>query len=426
LSSPEPSDIAGNERRFRVCQKCGLLTPAQVPACVECGYRSFEAIEEEKETTFLKQFIAQPTPVTYTLLTINIIIFVLMVFCGGTSNTETLRAFGAKDNVLILAGEYWRFVTPIFIHVNLIHMTFNSYALIALGPTVEKLYGSARFFIIYMFAGIVSVIGSFLWSAAMGRGGLAAGASGALFGLFGTLGVFGIRYRNDLPEIFRRGFVSRIVTIIMINLVIGYVVPRIDNAAHISGLIAGAAAALFIPYQRVGMEDKRSIWTILQLAYVALVIFCFVQAVRHYQGPPFSLQVASFPRAIGMDEGRHEKEFIEAWNGGEAAFLKSLSALEQAHNEKKEIDENSLLGTIDGGIVSISQAPRLDKETIEYCRRMKQLIIGNKELVEKQKNGTLTREDLKAQRDRFNRLNDEFCAWAKGDGRIACEPPKTE
>src|SRR5262249_20314828 len=157
-ASLEPPEIAGStERRFRVCPKCGLLTPAQLPNCVECGFRSFDTVAVEKESHFIKEFFARPAPFTYIIFGINLLVFFLMIFCGGTASIETLRAFGAKENTLILKGEYWRFVTPIFIHIGLIHIGFNSYALVALGPAVEKLYGSARFVVIYMFAGIMGV-----------------------------------------------------------------------------------------------------------------------------------------------------------------------------------------------------------------------------------------------------------------------------
>src|SRR4030095_8924793 len=87
----------------------------------------------------------------------NIVIFILMTFAGGSENTPTLLAFGAKSNMHIDAGEIWRFVTPIFLHIGLLHLVFNSYALWIVGPQVEKLYGGPRFLLLYLLTGVAGV-----------------------------------------------------------------------------------------------------------------------------------------------------------------------------------------------------------------------------------------------------------------------------
>ena len=105
-----------------------------------------------------------------------------------------------KDNALIASGQWWRFVTPVFIHIGLLHLAFNSYALWIVGPQVEKLYGPARFVILYVLTGIAGVYGSYFTI----PNAISAGASGAIFGLFGVLLVFGIRYRHSIPPEFKR------------------------------------------------------------------------------------------------------------------------------------------------------------------------------------------------------------------------------
>src|SRR5262245_57817063 len=106
-----------------------------------------------------------------------------MTFAGGATNPATLLAFGMKSNAQIDSGEYWRLITPIFIHIGLLHLMFNSYALWIVGPQVEKLYGGARFLILYMATGVAGVLGSY-WQHPNDP---SAGASGAIFGLFGAL-----------------------------------------------------------------------------------------------------------------------------------------------------------------------------------------------------------------------------------------------
>src|SRR5262245_35188080 len=193
----------------------------------------------------------------------------------------TLIAFGAKLNLLIDEGQWFRFVTPIFIHIGLLHIASNSYALWIIGPLVERLYGSARFLMIYLLAGIAGVAGGYLWVAFQYKQDVpSAGASGAIFGLFGLLAVFGFRYRRELPPNFRKAIGSSILPVILINLFIGFSVPFIDNAAHIGGLIGGGVLALLIPYLAPGSR-RVTIFGVTGLALsLALIVFCFARAYQ--------------------------------------------------------------------------------------------------------------------------------------------------
>src|SRR5687767_15948295 len=109
----------------------------------------------------------------------------MMIVSGETEDSQTLIAFGAKTNALLQSGEWFRLITPIFIHAGLLHLLLNSYALWMVGVQVEKLYGSARFLLIYLLSGIGGVAGSYFGQAFMSRQGDApsVGASGAIFGL---------------------------------------------------------------------------------------------------------------------------------------------------------------------------------------------------------------------------------------------------
>src|SRR5262245_60902206 len=100
---------------------------------------------------------------TYIFLGLNIFIFVLMALAGGSTNEQTLMAFGVKANAAIAQGQWWRFVTPIFIHIGMLHLFFNSYALWMVGPQVEKLYGAPSFVILYILTGIAGVYGSYYY-----------------------------------------------------------------------------------------------------------------------------------------------------------------------------------------------------------------------------------------------------------------------
>src|SRR6266446_560973 len=239
----------------------------------------------DQHLEFLQAVWIRRTPLTKAFLAINIIVFLLMAFAGGSTNDATLMAFGVKSNPEIAQGQWWRFVTPIFIHIGLLHLFFNSYALWIVGPQVEKLYGSARFIILYVLTGVAGVYGSYSYHPET----ISAGASGAIFGLFGVLLVFGIRYRSSIPPFFKRAVGTGVLPVIIINLIIGFTIPAIDNSAHIGGLLAGAALAAIIPFQRPGAETDSPFRT-LQIALLAIIAVCFYDVAKNYDGPRLSIR----------------------------------------------------------------------------------------------------------------------------------------
>jgi len=209
-----------------------------------------------------------------------------------------LLSFGAKTNYAIHQDhEWWRFVTPVFIHVNLPHLLMNMYGLWVLGPWVEKLYGSARFVLLWIVTGVAGVVASYLTVIPGTRPGLigsfliknydgpSAGASGALFGLIGVLFVFGLKYRHELPEGFKRAFGTGMLPVILLNVAIGFVLHGlIDNAAHMGGLVSGMALAAVVSYKRPGQSASLTIaWRIAQIAALLLVLISFFFVWKHYE-----------------------------------------------------------------------------------------------------------------------------------------------
>lgn len=185
---------------------------------------------------------------TYFFIAIQLIVFLLLEVSGGSTNTETLIKFGAKFNPLILEGEWWRFITPIFLHIGILHLAMNTLALYYLGITVEKIFGRIRFILIYLIAGFGGSLASFLFSQ-----NLSAGASGAIFGCFGALLYFGLIY----PKLFMRTMGLNIFVVLAINLAFGFSMEGIDNAGHIGGLIGGflATGVLHFPKQKKMLQQ---------------------------------------------------------------------------------------------------------------------------------------------------------------------------
>lgn len=193
---------------------------------------------------------------TYVFIALQILVFLLLELNGGSENSSTLVEFGAKFNPLILEGEWWRFISPIFIHIGFLHLFMNTLGLYFLGTAVEKIYGSFRFFWIYLFAGVIGSIASFAFSP-----NLSAGASGAIYGCFGALLYMGLIY----PKLFFRTLGRNVITILGLNIIISFTVPSIDMAGHIGGLIGGFVATGVVHFPKKKKYGSQLLFIILAL-----------------------------------------------------------------------------------------------------------------------------------------------------------------
>jgi len=171
--------------------------------------------------------------VTYGIIGINIFIYLLTAILSGNPleiDINVLINLGAKENNLILQGEYYRLITCMFLHGGLLHVALNMYALYNIGPLVEEVYGKAKYLIVYFAAGITSSIFSFLFSDSV-----SIGASGAIFGLLGITLVFAVSEKEKIGK----DFYKNILMVIVANLILGFSIPNIDNFGHLGGLIGG-------------------------------------------------------------------------------------------------------------------------------------------------------------------------------------------
>lgn len=199
--------------------------------------------ETEPQTASVQVRLPLFTPrVARILLAINIAAFVVpwlldvlgIRIAGAVSIYEFSLIWGAKDNAAIFAGgQYYRFLTAMFLHGGLAHLFFNSFALYSLGFETERLFGAQRFLAIYMIAGLGGGVASYAFNPNP-----SVGASGAIFGLIGALIAFYMVARRVLGGIARQQLGS-LIFITLINLALGFTTPYIDNNAHIGGLLTG-------------------------------------------------------------------------------------------------------------------------------------------------------------------------------------------
>ena len=205
--------------------------------------------------------------ITYSLVIINILMYIIPILFG------TYNALLDKYSIYgpaVRAGQYYRLITGTFIHANIFHLFFNCYALAILGSQLESFLGKPKYLIVYLFS---ALIGS-LFSVTFAGNYYSIGASGAIFGLMGSLVYFGYHYRVYLGNVVK----SQIIPLILMNLGIGFLVPGIDNSAHIGGLLGGALITVAL-----GVKNKSSnfekinglIVTILFLAFVIYMTFVY-------------------------------------------------------------------------------------------------------------------------------------------------------
>jgi rhomboid protease GluP len=173
----------------------------------------------------------KPT-VTYILLAVTVLIYGLQYLSQVLTGYDLPAALGEKVNELILAGQVWRLITPVFLHASILHIAFNMYALFIFGPGLEQYYGHWRYLLLYMIGGYTGNVLSFIFSANPSLG-----ASTAIFGLVAAEIVF--IYRNrQLFGSRARGMLLNLGLVVVVNLALG-LQPGVDNWGHLGGILGG-------------------------------------------------------------------------------------------------------------------------------------------------------------------------------------------
>ena len=208
--------------------------------------------------------------VTNILIALNVIaFFVVFVLSGANLNVLNLLRYGALNSVLVQNGEFWRLITAGFLHGGIFHLIFNMYALYIIGTQIENFAGKWKFLAIYF----CSMLTASLMSCVINPNSVSVGASGAIFGLLGALVYFGYHYRLYLGSVLR----NQIIPLILFNLLLGFMVSGIDNAAHLGGLIGGLLISMALGVQkREGKQDRINgiiTFTVYLLFLIYLVFF---------------------------------------------------------------------------------------------------------------------------------------------------------
>lgn len=245
-----PDGLAPPEGRRKASERQGLEgpTPEQL------------ALRRQALVYFAALRALQPrTPVTFFLLGLLPAAFVASLFAGVSLMAPTIGQLldvGALYGPRATRDEPWRLLTTTLLHAGPLHLFFNWTALKVAGPDTEAQFGSRGFAVVYVLSGIAGSLASIAWR----PDGVGVGASGAIFGVFGAQIGFLLREgRGSTPDLVRRAMWKGLGQFVALNLVLGFLVPQIDQAAHLGGLVGGllCGTALAAPLTVEALPTRR-------------------------------------------------------------------------------------------------------------------------------------------------------------------------
>lgn len=198
-------------------------------------------VNEQAELNDFKQrldHLSPGAPITPIIVALNVAVFVAMALGGAgfwIAKPSVAINWGSNFGPMTLDGQWWRLFTATFIHFGIIHLLFNMLALYQTGRMVERMFGSFRYLMLYVFSGLIASSASLLWNPTVNS----AGASGAIFGVYGGLLVFMLNPKNEVPRSVMNEHRNSTLAFIAYCLFNGFTHSGIDNGAHVGGLLGG-------------------------------------------------------------------------------------------------------------------------------------------------------------------------------------------
>jgi len=275
----------------RMCPNCRAFITTSDRVCPYCGNQvGPRAIERRDTGGLIGGLIPAQHFTTFLILLINVALFAASCWLSGSVpvmddlDGRALWILGGKLGASIWGDhEYWRLVTAGFLHGNLLHIAFNSWALFVVGSQVEEVFSTPRFLVIYF----VSNLTGFFLSARLNMG-ASVGASAAVMGLIAAMVAFGHLSRSALGTQIRNQYLFWLG----LNLVWGFSRgSNIDNYAHIGGFIGGFTVAWFAGTPIRSSRTGEAAWRLAAGACVLLTAWCFWLMYVHYRTPGLMQQL---------------------------------------------------------------------------------------------------------------------------------------
>lgn len=261
----------------KMCPACRALTDRHSRQCPYCG-ASLRVVGTGPAGRLASRFMPATAPVTSFLILGNLFMFAVEILLTRQGNLLQPVGQGAflrlglslPMPLMVGTGQYWRWITAMFLHAGWLHIGFNMFALYELGPICESLYGPAKFLTLYLATG---VIGNIVASAANTA---VLGASGALFGLLGLLVVYVMRHHDAVAEQLR----AQAWLWVVFAFVWTFAIRDTSLAAHIGGLIGGALIAYLVGDEPPLTETSISLWRAIQLVAIIITVGSFLWMAR--------------------------------------------------------------------------------------------------------------------------------------------------
>ncbi len=278
---------AANERRslsyeHKLCPSCSLTVDRDAKVCPRCQ-RPLASATMTRLGRYLRRVFPEGS-YSYSLffVAVNVIFYVAMVLqsggpealFSGPNNRVALR-FGAWFVPLLLEGEWWRLVTPTFLHFGTLHLVFNCLWLAQLGPGLEQLLGRSRFLVFYVVTGAGGFVVSIGYRVLSGSiGGVGGGASGVVFGLIA--GALTLAYVRKAPgtSFFKEGLLKWALFGVVMSFL-----PGIDLAAHLGGALFGSLLALGMATRDQARRLSDRLWLLFELLCLFWVVGAFALTV---------------------------------------------------------------------------------------------------------------------------------------------------
>ena len=265
----------------RMCPNCRALVERKTSVCPFCGekLRSARARSSSAVPGKILGVIPIPSTATSAVVAVNIALYAISWYMTVTSvsaqlngapamggiSGEVLFRLGEKSPYILLAGQWWRLVTAIFLHADLLHIGFNLWCLFDLGPEVESLFSTAKFVVFYLATGVAGFLLSFWWSPSVPS----VGASGAILGLIGIL--IGVSFHHGhLGKEYRGRLWRWVIYIAIFGLFL-----RVDNAAHIGGLATGVLLGYLVSEGEAETQAGQNLWNLLAVLSIVLIAGSF-------------------------------------------------------------------------------------------------------------------------------------------------------
>ena len=194
-------------------------------------------------------------PMTVLFILLNILIFLVVDFTGGSENTVHMIECGAAYPPLILEnGEVYRLFTCMFLHFGIYHIANNMLVLFVLGQRLEPVVGKLKFVLIYLLGGLGGNIFSIAMEMKKSEYAVSAGASGAIFAVMGAMIYVVVRHRGKIQDL----SVRQMMIMAGFSLYFGFTSAGVDNVAHVGGMVCGLILAALLYHPR--KSSGRRIW----------------------------------------------------------------------------------------------------------------------------------------------------------------------